>query len=195
MDLENPFPRGAEKFQPPYCPNPACSSRTSAGTAFLWQRKGHFRRRCDGRRIQRFRCLRCRRSFSVQSFRIDYRLHKPKLTAGLFDSFVSKVTHRQAGRIFGCTRKTVRHRLLLLSRHAREFHAAVLERARRRGGLLGSFQFDELETYEHSRRLAPVTMPVLIELHTFFVVHLETAPRYLSTILRHRVFEISEQPA
>ena len=175
MDLENPFPRGPLRFQPPYCPHRACPTRQGTRAPFPWQRKGHFKRRCDGRRVQRFRCLTCRRSFSVQSFRVDYRLHKPQLTLALFDSFVSKVTHRQAGRIFECTRKTVRHRLLLLSRHAREFHTSVLERARKRGGMPGEFQLDELETYEHSRRLAPVTMPILIDLHTFFVVHLEAA--------------------
>ncbi|MFN0009045.1 MAG: hypothetical protein ACKVXR_14175 [Planctomycetota bacterium] len=47
--------------------------------------------------------------------------------------------------------------------------------ARERGGLGGVFQLDELETFEHSRRLAPVTMPVLIERKSYFVVDLETA--------------------
>ncbi len=46
-------------------------------------------------------------------------------------------------------------------------------------GKLGSskvFQLDELETFEHSRRLAPVTMPVLIERSSYFILDLDTAP-------------------
>jgi hypothetical protein len=35
---------------------------------------------------------------------------------------------------------------------------------------------DELETFEHSRRLQPVTMPVLIERGSYFIVDLQTAP-------------------
>jgi hypothetical protein len=50
-----------------------------------------------------------------------------------------------------------------------------MELARERGGLRGTFQLDELETFEHSRRLAPVTMPVLIERKSYFVVDLGTA--------------------
>jgi hypothetical protein len=35
---------------------------------------------------------------------------------------------------------------------------------------------DELETFEHSRRLSPVTVPVLIERKSYFIVDLQTAP-------------------
>jgi len=47
---------------------------------------------------------------------------------------------------------------------------------RKRRGISGTFQLDELETYEHSRLLAPVTVPVVIERSSFFVVDLEVAP-------------------
>jgi hypothetical protein len=38
------------------------------------------------------------------------------------------------------------------------------------------FQLDELETFEHSRRLAPLTMPVLIERSSYYILDLSTAP-------------------
>ncbi|MBL8859002.1 MAG: hypothetical protein JNL28_10885, partial [Planctomycetes bacterium] len=105
----------------------------------------------------------------------DYRLKRPQLTASVFDAFVSKVTQRQMARCLPCTRATVRRRLLMLSRHAREFQDAVLERARIQGTLYGRFQLDELETFERDRRLRPVTMPVLIHEESRFVLHVETA--------------------
>lgn len=69
-------------------------------------------------------------------------------------------------------RKTVHRRLRLWGPALRDFHEAVMLRARG-GGLGGFFSLDELETYEHNRRLKPVTMPVLIHCDTRFIVHLE----------------------
>jgi len=162
------------RFQPRQCPRPDCNSRLTR--RFRWRRKGYFTRRCDGRAVQRFMCLECKRGFSVQTFRVDYRLRRPRLHLALFRDFVSKTTMRQSARTLGCTRRTVAHRLKLLGEHCRAFHQAMLARARVRGGIAGVFQLDELEGYEHSRRLKPLTMPVLIERRSYFVLHAECAP-------------------
>jgi transposase-like protein len=162
------------RFSPQCCPRAACPSWFTQ--RFRWRRKGYFRRRCDGRLVQRFVCLECRRFFSIQTFRLDYRLHKPHLHLTLFRDFVSKMTMRQSARTLGCTRRTVAHRLRLLGKHCRAFHAARLEHARSRGGMRGVFQLDELESFEHSRRLQPITVPMLIERSSYFVVHAESAP-------------------
>ena len=161
------------RCEPRRCPHKDCPSRSSGH--HRWCFKGRYPRDCDGRLVQRFLCRECRRTFSVQTFRLDYRLKKPRLHLELLGAFVSKVTHRQAARILGCNRKAVAHRLLLLGEHCRAFHAWRLDLFRQRGGLRGSFQLDELETFEHSRRLAPVTMPVLIERQSYFVVDLRAA--------------------
>lgn len=162
------------RFHPRQCPRPDCSSHRT--DHFRWRRKGRFRRRCDGRTVERFLCLECGRGFSIQTFRLDYRLRKPRLHLVLFRDFVSKVTMRQSARTLGCTRRTVAHRLKLLGTHCREFHCAMLRRARQRGGIAGTFQLDELETFEHSRRLKPLTVPALIERGSYFVLHAECAP-------------------
>ena len=162
------------RFAPRYCPRPLCPS--ASNRHFRWRRKGYFCRQCDGRFVQRFLCLECRRFFSIQSFRLDYRLRKPHLHLALFRDFVSKTTMRQSARTLGCTRRTVAHRLKLLGEHCRAFHEARLEQARACGGIRGVFQLDELESFEHSRRLQPITVPALIERKSYFVVHAETAP-------------------
>jgi len=162
------------RFRPRSCPFAACPSRSSGHRR--WCFKGHFRRACDGRVVQRFLCRECRRTFSTQTFRVDYRLKKPELNLSLFGSFISKVTHRQASRIIGCSRTTIAHRLMLLGEHCKSFHRWRLDRACKDRDPSGIFQLDELETFEHSRRLAPVTMPVLIERSSYFVLEFETAP-------------------
>ena len=186
MDLECPFPTGIQHFRPPHCPRRDCPSRAAEGPSFRFRLRGRYRRACDRRVVHRFHCHVCRRSFSVQTFRVDYRLKRPELTTPVFDAFVSKVTQRQMARCLPCTRTTVRHRLLLLSLHAREFQNAVLERARQQGTLHGRFQLDELETFERDRRLRPVTMPVLIHEASRFVLHVEAAALPARGRLRER---------
>jgi transposase-like protein len=161
-------------FRPRHCPRPDCPSFRSHH--FRWRRKGRFTRKCDGRTVPRFLCLECRHTFSSQTFRVDYRLKKPRLHLVLFKDFVSKCTMRQSSRTLECHRRTVAHRLELLGKHCRAFHRAMLGRAQARGGVSGVFQLDELETFEQSRRLKPVTVPVLIERHSFFIVHAACAP-------------------
>ena len=163
------------RFEPALCPFSACPSRHGQAP-FRCHRAGFFSRLVDGRRVQRFRCRACKRRFSVQTFRLDYRLHKPQLTALVFELFVSKTTMRQIARVVGCRRRLVEHRLRLLAGHARDFHRRQLARAQARGGVTGTFQLDELETFETDRRLMPVTVPVLIERRSYFLLHVDTAP-------------------
>ena len=158
-------------FSPPRCPYRNCPSRR--GSPFLWRKKGFFARRCDQRRVPRFLCLACKRSFSRQTFRLDYRLRLPDLHQRIFEFLISKVTHRQTARLLGCARKTVHHRLRLLGEHSKAYQRRLLRRAAAEGGIQGSFQLDELETYEHSQKLCPVTMPVLIETHSYFVLDVQ----------------------
>jgi len=161
-------------FVPTHCPRRDCPSTTTGH--FRWQHRGTYTRRCDGRPVPRFLCRECRRFFSSQTFRLDYRLKRPRLHLDLYALLVSKVTHRQAARLLGCTRGSVARRLELLGGHARAFHLRQLERVRRRGGLTGTFQLDELETFEHDRRLSPLTVPVLIERGSYFVLSAQAAP-------------------
>jgi len=158
------------RFEPPFCPNTRCSAHS--GRPFRFHRIGTFRRKCDGRCVQRFFCRECRRSFSSQAFRLDYRLKRPRLHLDLWNLFVSKVTHRQSARLLGCNRKTLAQRLWLLGEHCQRWHLARLQQR----ALVGAFQLDELETFEHSRRLQPLTVPVLIQRQSYLVVDLAVAP-------------------
>jgi len=159
-------------FTPPCCPHPFCSSHEQG--SFTYQCRGSFRRALDGRIVQRYVCGTCTKSFSDQTFRLDYRLRRPKLTAPALWCFSSKVTHRQTARFLECARGTVRHRLELLGRHCRDFHARQMKRLT--GALSADLALDELETYETDRRLRPVTVPVLLHELSWFVLDLQVAP-------------------
>jgi len=155
-------------FTPPFCPYPNCRG------PLLYKRKGFYDRKCDGDRVQRFKCLNCGRWFSEQTFKLNYRLKRPEIDLQVFDGLISKVTQRQSARTLGCNRKAVALRLRLFGVHCRMFHRLMLATALTKGTLHGRYQLDELETFEHNRRLAPVTAPILIEAHSYFVVHAAT---------------------
>ena len=155
-------------FRPRFCPHPDCAAHTRA--PFLFRRRGVFRRRCDRRVVARFLCLACKRGFSEQTFRLDYRLKRPDLLPRFFLDRVSKVTHRQSARNHGCSRTTEERHFRRLSEHCEAFHEQRLAEVAKRGGLGQLFLLDELETYEQHRIQQPVTVPVLIERESGFVL-------------------------
>lgn len=159
-------------FEPPCCPHALCPSQAAGG--FTYRLRGSFQRALDQRIVQRYSCNVCKRFFSDQTFRLDYRLRRPELTERAFGLFASKVTHRQSARLLRCARGTVQHRLELLGRHCRDFQA--LQRRRLKGALSPQLALDELETYETDRRLKPLTVPVLLHEPSWFVLDVQVAP-------------------
>ena len=157
-------------FQPLFCPYPPCPNHRAAQAGF-YVRHGHYHPRCRSHPVPRFLCRLCKRSFSRQSFCADRRHKKPHLNAPFLRLMVSCVGLRQAARALQVSRRTVERRFHWLALHARHFH---LNRLRSRL-LLGPFQLDELESFE-SNRYQPLTVPVLIERHTLFILATSTAP-------------------
>ena len=157
------------RFTPHYCPYDCCPSRTGS-TAFRCHRRGTYLRACDGRRVPRFHCQGCGRTFSSQTYRVDFRWRLPRLHIDLARMLVSKVTRRQAARILEVNRKPVDRRFQRLASIALRLHRARLEQLRANPILYGAFQFDELETYEASRLDCPLTCGVAIHRGSLFVV-------------------------
>lgn len=81
---------------------------------------------------------------------------------------------RQAARILDCSRDTVDRLHRKMGRICREYHAIYLRA--NYGKVDGVFQLDELETFETHRLARPVTVPVLIERKSYFVLSTDVAP-------------------
>jgi hypothetical protein len=165
-------------FEPAVCPRSGCPSKQ--GSPFTYRHRGVFRRGCDGRTVRRFVCLTCQRGFSEQTFRLDYRLKRPELLERFFIDRVSKVTHRQSARNHCCSRTTEERHFRRLGAHCAAFHHARLEELAASASKATTFLFDELETYEEHRTQKPVTVPVLIERESGFVIDAQVgalAPR------------------
>ena len=159
-------------FNPPHCPYRHCAHHLTPADERWFVRFGHYKPLCRAHPVPRFRCLGCRRYFSRQTFRMDYRDHRPDLNPKLFELLASGVGLRQSSRVLGLSRRCLELKHRKIGRHLRRLNLNL------QGPLpLGSvLQLDELETYEGMRTLRPLTVPVLIEKHSRFIIWAESAP-------------------
>lgn len=158
-------------FQPPRCPYRGCGHHDQPSGHFF-RRHGHYHPKCRPRPVPRFRCLSCKRTFSRQTFRADYRDHRPHLNRSVFLSLASGIGLRQTSRILGLSLRCTELKYRKIARHLRRLNLNL------RGELPedSRLQLDELETYEAERNTCPLTVPILIESRSRYVIWAESAP-------------------
>ncbi len=89
--------------QCPYC----SSQNSSADSRAVIIAAGHFVRRCDSSKHQRYRCKPCNKTFSTASFHPFYKQKKRHLNTEVFKLYASGVSLRRMARLFRVNRKTV----------------------------------------------------------------------------------------
>jgi hypothetical protein len=112
------------------------------------------------------------RGFSRQTFRADYRDHRPDLNAKVFLSLATCTGLRQTARNVGLSLRCTELKFRKLARHARHLNFNL--RAPFAPGSV--LQFDELETYEGRRNTRPLSVPILIERESRYIIWAESAP-------------------
>ena len=158
-------------FQPPRCPYRACLFHKSPQMPW-YARHGAYHPLCRAQPVPRFRCKGCRRTFSRQSFRMDFADHRPELNAKLLALLASGVGLRQSARLLHLSLRCLELKFRKLARHLRRLNLN-LACALPQGSVL---QFDELEAFEGLRTLRPLSVPLLIEKRSRLLVWAESAP-------------------
>jgi len=151
-------------FIPPRCPNVRCPQHRNPQGRF-YCRHGSYQPQCRDRPVPRFRCKSCKRRFSRQTFRHDYRDRRPECNAPLFELLTSGVGLRMSARILKLGVQSVQKKMEKLARTCGLLHENLAPRLPE--GC--TFVMDEEETYEGAS-IRPLTMPVVIEKQTWFVV-------------------------
>lgn len=151
-------------FVPPRCPNPKCDAHREPQGVWYW-RIGYYAARCRMEPQQRFQCRQCERKFSRQTFRHDCGDRKPDTNEPLLKLLTSGVGLRQAGRVVGLDIHSVQGKLRKFARTCGLLHRNLSPQLPANG----TYVLDEEETFETDRS-RPLTMPVLIERRTWFVV-------------------------
>ena len=178
-------------FVPPRCPNRACSQHRNPTPRFF-VRKGFFPVKVRSHPVPRFRCRFCGRGFSRQTFRVDYRDHRPDLNTRVFLSIATGLGMRQTARNVGLSNRCLELKARKIARHLRRQNLNL------RGELPPSsrLQFDEFETFEGERNTRPLSVPMLIEMDSRFVIWSESAtirPRGRMSEARRRAIANSEK--
>jgi transposase-like protein len=160
-------------FRPPHCPWPrCCCHRRGSRLPFRYHRHGAFRRATDGRRIPRFLCLACRRTFSVQSFAFSYYLKRPTLGVPVAAGLQAGSAHRQLARSLACAASTVTRLSARLGRHSLLFAAHALEHL---PPLSEPVVYDDFETFVFCQDL-PVGLGTAVGHRSWYLYDLEQAP-------------------
>lgn len=157
----------------PYCESP----RT--------KKKGFYPRATGPeRKIQRFSCLACRRTFSDQTTSMTFGERKPELDLPIFRMFGSGMSEQRIAEIFAIHRVTVARKLVRLGGQSR-----LVNRLDRQGSNAKVVVFDEMETFEHSK-CKPLSIAVAVTEHERKIISAQVtrmpAKGRLAKISRHR---------
>ncbi len=161
-------------FIPPRCPSNRCPAhldpRCIDGDFFV--HNGEYHPKCRPRPVPRFKCRVCKKGFSRQTFRMDYCDNKPYLNGGVFRLLASGMGLRQTARIVGLSRRCLELKARKISRHLGRLNRNLTDQFPE-----GSrFSLDEMETFEGERAVLPLTVPILIDTPSMYILATDVAP-------------------
>jgi transposase-like protein len=159
-------------FQPPFCPWPSCTEHRRPTPGYRCWRHGSFST-ARRKKVPRFRCPRCRRTFSRQTFAVSYYRKRPELLPHVAAGLVAGSAFRQLARSLGCAPNTVASVAARLGRHAMLLQQRSLDRLR--GRLSEPVVFDHFETFEFTQDY-PFGVGTAVGADSWFVYCLDPAP-------------------
>ena len=124
-------------------------------------RYGYFLRKFDRKKIRRFKCLKCRQTFSRSTGSATFNQKKAFINETLFSYFASQVSKNRCARLLQVYRITIARRLAFLGHQSRVEHQRWLDKFQEKRAF-NTIQFDEIESLEHTK-LKPLSIPLLVE--------------------------------
>ncbi len=135
------------------------------------RKSGFFIRKCDQKKIQRYRCLVCKKSFSHATQDICYRQKKRHLNIQIYHKLCGGFSKRRTAIVLETNRKTVIRKFRFLAGLAFEItnkQNLVLPKVR-------DVQFDDMETFEHTK-FKPVSITLAVENRSRRILSFECSP-------------------
>lgn len=143
------------------CPNKYCVLELNLGPrSKLIVRNGHYKRKSDGRKIEKFFCRMCGNYFSKATFSDQYNQKVRRINYSLNRLLVSGVSQRRAAKLLLVSRSTVERRFRFLAEKSRREHFLFIQRYRTNP--LDAVQFDDLETSIHTK-CKPASVALAVE--------------------------------
>jgi hypothetical protein len=137
-------------------------------------RKGFYRRSSDRRKVQRFQCRFCGRGSSDATHTLCYRQKKRHLNPVIDRLLNAGISERETSRMLGIRWETVSRKIVFLGVCSLIWHRRELGRRLREKGPIREIQFDEMETFEHSK-WKPLSLPLAIDPKTRAILDIRVA--------------------
>lgn len=150
------------------CPN-NCQKRSNTGGVSEY---GTYYRKSDRRKVQRYKCTHCSLYFSQATFSKNFGQNKRHLNHKILQLYVSGVSQRRLSRLLNVHQITIAKKLSFLGAIKR--HQNFLQRRKRLSKKVIFMQFDDLETFEHTK-MKPLSMTLAVEKDTRFILGFEMA--------------------
>lgn len=107
--------------------------------------------------VRRFFCKSCKKWFSSQTLSVTFRQKKIRILYQIKKMLVSGVSRRQIARVLRTTRKTVERKIKILAQLVDKRWESFLKAH----GPFDEFEFDEMETFEHTK-CKPLSIPLVV---------------------------------
>ncbi|MCB0348361.1 MAG: hypothetical protein KDD37_05970 [Bdellovibrionales bacterium] len=157
------------------CPEKSCKTLSRS------VKIGSYYRKSDSKRVQKYKCINCGRYFSSASFSVNYYQKRRRLNPLIYKLLVSGNSQRRIARLLGCNLKTVARKFIFLSEQMRAKHMDYVLKHRN----IQSIQFDEMETWEHSK-LKPLSIFVLVEKDSRKILSIKVSQMPAKGLIRDR---------
>ena len=166
------------------CPNSEC---TYYQTMLLSKKDGHYFRKDDSRKVQRFKCQHCRRKFSASTHTLEWKQKKRRVNNSLFKILASGVSMRRSALILRIHRTTVERKLRYLAKRSRMDQNEFLNKISTDKTV--HLQFDDLITTEHTK-LKPLSITLAVDAKRRFILGTSVSQipafGHLAALSRHK---------
>ena len=143
-----------------FCPNENCENHKYAKPGW-YVKNGYYKTKHNYQRVPRYKCKCCKANFSSQTFKDTYKQKKPSLNKKIYELYSSNTSQNRLCKLLNCNIKTVVRKIRFLANKARTLHNVNMKNIEIR-----DIQFDEMETFEHSRK-KPISIAVAVEVERF----------------------------
>lgn len=140
---------------------PICPHCSSDKTSYY----GKYKRKRSRQVIQRYRCSLCDHTFSDQTLSLTYKQKRPDLNQKILEGLASGMGIRKLALTLRTTKNTIQEKVKFLAEVCEKFQNKYMTE----WDIKPQFQFDEMESYEHSSH-ATLGVPIIVEKKSHFIV-------------------------
>lgn len=167
-------------------PCPKCEMEGKERSVII--RFGTYYRTSDSQTIQRFRCLGCKKAFSIATYQSCFRQKKRNKNELIRRLYSSSMSQRRLAKVLCLARVTIARKFYFLS--LKSEYRLVKSNLQK---LATAVEFDDLETFEHTK-CKPLSVTLAVESKTRRILGLEVSVMPAKGMLASKALRYGRRP-